>query len=362
MLNLFKVHAENTIGIKKLTDADLGAGKSHQTHIGLYSDVLTFLPDHAHAEKGLLIHDINYEFVEVYFDRITNPDGTTRSPKFRLGTSEFSLVNRIRYVVQETPEKEWFLIWFGTDLGKIITVLFTKEYNLFNQLKDYMGDFFLDSVKVLSPKIQQYEEIVLLLQNYIIPILKPDLEMNINKIQMQRMLDQKGRDLDNIFNLTDFSSYLQQIAIEHLSVFLESKKQKGQIIDFEILPIGANKNANYCKMIINNKVVRNILLKISMFDEPEEISLTLDELIMLQEMGNLGIFCLYNIDEQSCGLRVCSSMKSVLNLLSSHQVIFRLLDCSITDMVSIENLVLKVKTSLLIFGEIKHPSLSIQRS
>jgi hypothetical protein len=353
MLNLFKVHAENTIGIKKLTDADLGAGKSHQTHIGLYSDVLTFLPDHAHAEKGLLIHDINYEFVEVYFDRITNPDGTTRSPKFRLGTSEFSLVNRIRYVVQETPEKEWFLIWFGTDLGKIITVLFTKEDDLFNQLKDYMGDFFLDSMKVLSPKIQQYEEIVLLLQNYIIPILKPDLEMNIKKIQLQRMLDQKGRDLDNIFNLTDFSSYLQQIAIEHLSVFLESKKQKGQIIDFEILPIGANKYANYCKIIMNNKVVRNVLLKISTFEEQQEFNLTLDELLLFQEKGDFGVFSIFNVDEQGCALRICSSLKVVLSYLSRYQINDPLMNCKKVSQIIVDVLIIRVNLSFLKMSKVK---------
>lgn len=31
----FKLHSEGKIGFKQLTDADLGLGKSHQTHIGL---------------------------------------------------------------------------------------------------------------------------------------------------------------------------------------------------------------------------------------------------------------------------------------------------------------------------------------
>jgi hypothetical protein len=220
----------------------------------------------------------------------------------------------------------------------------------------------LDSLKVISPKNQHYDEIILQIQNYIISILKQDIEIVIKKIQQQQMLDLSGRTLDSIFNLTELTSLLQHKAIELLSEFLDRKKRTGQITDFEIFPIGANEYANYCKIIINNKVVRNILLKISMFDEPEEISLTLDELIMLQEMGNLGIFCLNNIDEQSCRLRVCSSMKSVLSLLSSHQVIFRLLDCSITDMISIENLVLKVKTSILNFGDIKHVTSFMQCS
>jgi len=41
----FKLHAEYKIGIKLLTKADLGLGTSHQTHIGLYDGIFTFLSD-----------------------------------------------------------------------------------------------------------------------------------------------------------------------------------------------------------------------------------------------------------------------------------------------------------------------------
>ena len=30
-----QIHPDSSIGLKKLTDADLGIGTSHQTHIGL---------------------------------------------------------------------------------------------------------------------------------------------------------------------------------------------------------------------------------------------------------------------------------------------------------------------------------------
>nr|WP_319475106.1 hypothetical protein [uncultured Sphaerochaeta sp.] len=356
MLDLFKVHTENTIGIKKLTNADLGIGKSHQTHIGLYNDVLTFIDDHTSSENGLFFSNGSYEIVDIYFDRITNPDGTTRSPKFRLGTSEFSLVNRIRSIIQEVPEIKWYLIWLGTDSGKIITALFSDEDSLFSKLNELEGESLLDSLKVISPKNQHYDEIILQIQNYIISILKQDIEIIIKKIQQQQMLGSIERTLDSIFNLTDFTSLLQQKAIEHLSVFLDRKKQAGQITDFEILRIGANKYANFCKMIINNKVERNVLLKISLFEEPQEFFLTSDELTMIQKSGDFGIFSFSNIDEKSCELRVCSSMKVVMSHLSNYQVDYNLLYSAIANSISMENLVLKVKTSILIFGDIKNLS------
>jgi len=362
MIDLFKVHAENTIGIKKLTNADLGIGKSHQTHIGLYNDVLTFIDNHTSSGNGLFFSNGSFEIVDIYFDRITNPDGTTRSPKFRLGTSEFSLVNRIRSIVQEVPEIEWYLIWFGTDSGKIITALFSDEDSLFAKLNELDEESLLDSLKVISPKNQHYDEIILQIQNYIISILKQDIEIIIKKIQQQQMLDSIERTLDSIFNLTDFTSLLQQKAIEYLSEILNRKKQNGQITDFDILTVGANRYANYCKMIINNKVERNVLLKISLFEEPQEFFLTLDELTMIQACGDFGIFSISNIDEQSCAIRVCSSMKVVMSHLSNYQVDYKLLDSAITNSISIENLVLKVKTSILNFGDIKHVTSSMQCS
>ena len=42
----FELNDEKRIGYKQLTDADLGRSLlSHQTHIGLFDDVLTYLPN-----------------------------------------------------------------------------------------------------------------------------------------------------------------------------------------------------------------------------------------------------------------------------------------------------------------------------
>lgn len=51
MNNFFKLNPEKRIGYKKLSAADLGlSSTSHQTHIGLFDNMLTFLPN-AHIEK-----------------------------------------------------------------------------------------------------------------------------------------------------------------------------------------------------------------------------------------------------------------------------------------------------------------------
>ena len=53
----FTIHNEQKIGYKCLTDADLGRRHtSHQTHIGLFDDVLTFLPNNAELDDAMLIY------------------------------------------------------------------------------------------------------------------------------------------------------------------------------------------------------------------------------------------------------------------------------------------------------------------
>ena len=54
----FKLHSENRIGYKQLTDADLGRSPtSNQTHIGLFGDVFTFLPNDIEIDDAMVIFD-----------------------------------------------------------------------------------------------------------------------------------------------------------------------------------------------------------------------------------------------------------------------------------------------------------------
>lgn len=94
----FKLHEENKIAYKQLTDADLGRSEtSNQTHIGLFGDVFTYLPNSFDIDDCMLIYENSVEFLPLNFNRIQNPDGTYRSPKIRKGEhNEVSVVTFIR--------------------------------------------------------------------------------------------------------------------------------------------------------------------------------------------------------------------------------------------------------------------------
>ncbi len=135
----FELHNENRIGYKELTDADLGRSKtSHQTHIGLFDDVLTFMPDRASIDipDALLIYNNELMSLSVSFDRIQNPNGSFRSPKIKTGgRNVVSVVAFIRDTVNKTNATgNWYLFWFGLKSEQPVFLLFEKNSDTYNDL------------------------------------------------------------------------------------------------------------------------------------------------------------------------------------------------------------------------------------
>lgn len=130
----FKLHSEGRIGYKQLTDAELGSKPTaHQTHIGLFDDILTYLYDRRVEEEAMFIYNNESDLIDCYFDRIERPDGTFRSPKIRKGEDNaVSVVTVIRDKAAECPRYyKWFLIWFGLESGMMVFYL----------LNDHMPDY-----------------------------------------------------------------------------------------------------------------------------------------------------------------------------------------------------------------------------
>lgn len=311
MIDLFNFHAEGSIGIKSLTIADLGLGESHQTHIGLYNEVLTFLPDHAYAEKGLLIHDIDYEFVEVYFDRITNPDGTTRSPKFRLGIEPASLTARIREIVKLSQNAKWYLIWFAVESNRVVSLLLNEQDLLANDLKDLGVS--LDKAVILS-HTPLYSKVANLIQMYIFKVVKDTVYTIEYKIGLRELLTRDEYYFVDILLIFSRISKIYQIATESLKAFFQSKIINNQISSFEIQPNDASMFSSRFCTIIKGESKKTALLKVTESDSP------LPFIINIIDIGqgispyheNWGLIWVFNIDEKGCSIKSCSSIKALI--------------------------------------------------
>lgn len=123
----FELNDENRIGYKELTDADLGRSlSSHQTHIGLFDDVLTYLPNIIDLDDAMVIYDNKVEIMSVTFGRIENPNHTFRSPNIKTGgRGTVSVVSYIRDKVNHSSSStRWFLFWFGLKSGQPVFFFF----------------------------------------------------------------------------------------------------------------------------------------------------------------------------------------------------------------------------------------------
>lgn len=138
MDKVFKLHSEKIIGFKPLTDADLGRSlSSHQTHIGLFDDVLTFLPNESNIESlAMFIYESNTEILDLNFNRIQNPNNTFRSPKIKTGGRDsVSVLSTIRNIARNSNSSLiWYLFWFGLESEQVVFWLFNNDSQAYQDI------------------------------------------------------------------------------------------------------------------------------------------------------------------------------------------------------------------------------------
>lgn len=166
----FKLHNENKIGYKQLTDADLGRRlTSNQTHIGLFGDVFTFLPNDIEIDDSMVIFNDDIEFLPANFNRIENPDHTFRSPKIKTGGRDaVSVVTFIRDKAKDySNDVIWYLFWFGLESEQPVFFLFNKESETYNDMIS-IGVDLRENVKArLKPTNAAYSALLDYLENIV---------------------------------------------------------------------------------------------------------------------------------------------------------------------------------------------------
>jgi 5-methylcytosine-specific restriction protein A len=137
----FELVNDCKIGFKKLSNAELGKGNSHQTHIGLFDETVDCSQDLFRPLTAKFIYNNTVEDLVCLIDYIKSPDGKIRSPKIRKGNnqellngnlSSKSIVGQIREIVKNSVEfREWYLLWFCENKSNLVFILFndkSKEY------------------------------------------------------------------------------------------------------------------------------------------------------------------------------------------------------------------------------------------
>ena len=230
----FELHDENRIGYKELSDADLGrAEKSHQTHIGLFDDVLTFLSNSAIVKDAMVIYNNKADILPLHFDRIQNPDGSFRSPKIRAGVNtDESVLSVIRNTVRRTsPVGSWYLFWFGLKSCQPVFLIFEKDSQTYRDFCDF-GIVLSEKVKSrLTPVHHSFSDLI----NYLERMVNVSGVEYAEELELMALTEKKkGRSVRK-YNFAKAQARSAKIGYEGerlIDLFFENQKQSGRIADY----------------------------------------------------------------------------------------------------------------------------------
>jgi len=146
---------ENVIGIKRLSNADLGWNEgSRQTHIGLSELVLKFLPLTPVVCGGVIIFNNRCYYAECYFSKITE----SRSTKIDSGkeSQRMSLTRQVRSFAQNR-DVSWCLAWFATQNETPVFWLFNDQSDEYRELEN--AGVNISGTKTLSSRDPEFHSV-----------------------------------------------------------------------------------------------------------------------------------------------------------------------------------------------------------
>jgi len=318
----FHTHKESRIGFKKLSAADLGlSADSHQTHVGLYEDVLTFLDDSDVVKSAMLIYGDWCDILDCNFDRIENPDHTFRSPKIKKGDVKDSVVVKIREFAAVKPNSDWYLAWCGLDSNELLFWLFesgSTDYTTADRI-------FIGGPKVLTPAYDRYKDAVELLESKINDV-SQELQKDLEVMSQTGVVKKTYRPIDiekanNMFKATG------HMGEEMIAVYLDKKKAAGEISSFRWMNINGESGAPFDFIINENLSGENFIdVKATRFDFDQQVIFSSQEVEFVDRTHDdlkYSVFRVYNITDIETKLKICRECLAYMSRLNNSIIDFK---------------------------------------
>lgn len=306
MNKFFTLNPEKKIGFKKLSLADLGLSKnSHQTHIGLYDNILEFLPD-SHTEKAaILIHNDYCEILSCEYGKIIRKDGSVNAPNVKSGSqSKKTVVRKIRQFAKEKPLLDWFLVWFGTDTNELVFWLISSDTADFT----YINSIFPNLNKVYDESHVSFSNIINFIENKIDSVsqeIQKDLEIASQVGDFKRKF--------KILDLEKAAARYKEIGRtgeELIALYLEKEKALGNIQNY----VWENQSKEVGKpfdFIIDSSLSteKYIDVKSTCFGFNQDVVFSENEISFVNELNNDSkyyAYRVYDINEEAKKLAICN--------------------------------------------------------
>lgn len=315
MFFFFFFNNEKRLGFKHLTKSDLGLGDSHQTHIGLYEDVFTFLQDSDVVKSAMLIYDDYCEILDCSFDRIQNQDGSFRSPKIKVGNdSANSVVTMIRKFAKNEPDADWYLIWSGLESEELTFWLIRKGSDDYKSVMQVLPV----SNKVYSDKDQCYPKAIELLT----------LKVNNVSLHVQK-------EIETASQIGNFNNKYKKVDIERaekafkeigkkgeilVNEYLSKQKVLGKISSFE-WQNSSRESGNPYDFVINNRYYVDV--KSTGYDFNQNVYFSNQEISFACLNNDVySVYRVYGLNDKYISMNICSQCNPYLSHINGKIIRF----------------------------------------
>ena len=308
---LFDIHSESKISYKKLTDADLKRSpNSHQTHIGLSNESLTFMPDDKTEYLGMLVYDRECDIFHCEIGRITREYGRKDAPNVKSGYNrEKNVVKKIREYASLKPQKDFYLIWFGLDSGTPLFWLICKDSADYIYLDQFCHFNSLPekSIRTLDKCDLHFDDILKFVRAKLESVtieLQKDLEITAET----GANNPKFKDSE----VNKAKKYIQEIGRkgeELVNEYLHREQIADRIIDYEWVNRSAEKGRPYDFHIIYGSGLEqwmDVKTTDHEFNQPVIVSKNEINFITEKKDPQYSIFRVYSKQETKAKLKICS--------------------------------------------------------
>lgn len=318
MERFFELHNERIIGYKAITDAELGRKPStHMTHIGLFDDVLTFLPDELRDDSAMFIYESNADFLSLNFNRIEhNSSGIYRSPKIITGgRGTVSLVSTIKDIARNMDaELLWFLFWFGLESGQAVFWLFNNQSQAYKDITNLGLELIYNSKGRITVNDSIFNKVI----SYIESTLDTSTQNVIQELEIETQIpgklitERKIRRYDIQRARTIFTE-IGKRGEALVAEYFDKLKFENKIKTYN----WANENSesgnpyDFCYQDLADNVIY-LDVKTTKFDFEQKIIYSDKEIdfALTRPNGCYNIYRVYNLADNSANLRICRDCSS----------------------------------------------------
>lgn len=320
----FKLHPEGKIGYKQLTEADLGRTTGNTTHIGLFGNVLTFLPDHDFEDEALFLYKNTSQNVPYFFDRITRENGHVNSPKIKKGGKNIvSVTTLIQGIANDViDERKWFLLWFGLESGKVVFYLFSNISTDFTKLSQII-DLQTNLVKKqINYGDKNYGNLLEALESYV----NANTEEVLQELEIQSQIGNSASEIKKYkpFDIINANKIFQETGKrgeELIAEYLEVLKSQKQIFAFNWYNRNMETGLPYDFHIqANNQSLIYIDVKSTNYKFEQAMVFSNQEIDFINTEHAYSIFRVYDLSEEIGvpKLKICTNSRNLASQINPH--------------------------------------------